>query len=394
MHQSDQPVRLLQRRRQPILLVVTSFFWFAMYTYPTFLTPYLTELGASLTMSGLVIGSYGLTQTLVRLPLGILSDRLRNKRVFIMIGMAFSLVSALGLFLVRNVYLILIFRAMTGLSAATWVHITTLYLSYQPSGKASRSMGHLNFISNIGSVCAMLAGGFLAQAYGWQAAFLAAVAGAAIGLLLSLMLTESPVTNDAAQSFSIKASFLGGRDRMRFWTAILAWLSQLSTLATMQGVVPQDASLLGADKAQLGLLAAFSVLPRAIASLVGGSLLARYFRLRSLIVIGFVMTGLVACALPLIDYMLLLFFSQIIAGTGVGIQFTLIMSLCTSTIPAERKGSAMGFFQSVYGIGMIVGPVLVGALADIFSLGTGFVIIGVMTLLPAVLAAWSLRTYG
>ena len=394
MHQSDQPVRLLQRRRQPILLVVTSFFWFAMYTYPTFLTPYLTELGASLTMSGLVIGSYGLTQTLVRLPLGILSDRLRNKRVFIMIGMAFSLVSALGLFLVRNVYLILIFRAMTGLSAATWVHITTLYLSYQPSGKASRSMGHLNFISNIGSVCAMLAGGFLAQAYGWQAAFLAAVAGAAIGLLLSLMLTESPVTNDAAQSFSIKASFLVGRDRLLFWTSILALLSQLSTFATMQGFVPQYASLLGADKAQLGLLAAFSVLPRAIASLVGGSLLARYFRLRSLIVIGFVMTGLVACALPLIDNLPLLFFSQIIAGTGVGIQFTLIMSLCTSTIPAERKGSAMGFFQSVYGIGMIVGPVLVGALADIFSLGTGFVIIGVMTLLPAVLAAWSLRTYG
>ena len=42
---------------------------------------------------------------------------------------------------------------------------------------------------------------------------------------------------------------------------------------------------------------------------------------------------------------------------------------------------------------MIIGPILVGALADAFSLGTGFVIIGVMTLLTAGLAAWSLRTY-
>ncbi|NLB43560.1 MAG: MFS transporter [Clostridiaceae bacterium] len=393
MHQTDQPASLLQRHRQGILLVVTSFFWFAMYTYPTFLTPYLTELGASLTLSGLVVGSYGLTQTLVRLPLGILSDRLRNKRVFIIIGMAFSLISALGLYLVRNVALILLFRAMTGLSAATWVHITTLYLTYQPAGKASRAMGNLNFISNIGSVCAMLAGGFLAQAFGWQAAFLAAVAGAAIGLLLSLTLSEEPAKAEPVQAFSLRESFLVGRDRLLFWTSILALLSQLSTFATMQGFVPQYASILGADKAQLGLLSAFSVLPRAIASLIGGSLLARYFRLRSLIVIGFVMTGLVACALPLIDNLLPLLFSQVIAGTGLGIQFSLLMSLCKQTIPAERKGSAMGFFQSVYGIGMIIGPILVGALADAFSLGTGFVIIGVMTLLTAGLAAWSLRTY-
>jgi MFS family permease len=159
----------------------------------------------------------------------------------------------------------------------------------------------------------------------------------------------------------------------------------------MQGFVPQYASILGADKGQLGLLSAFSVLPRALASLIGGSVLARYFRLRSLIVIGFVMTGLVTCVLPLIDSLPWLFASQIIAGTGVGLQFTLIMSLCTQTITLERKASAMGFFQAVYGIGMVIGPVLIGLLADNFGLGFGFVVVGLMTLLTAVLAGFVLK---
>lgn len=51
----------------------------------------------------------------------------------------------------------------------------------------------------------------------------------------------------------------------------------------------------------------------------------------------------------------------------------------------------MGFFQAVYGIGMIIGPVLVGILADIFSLGTGFVIIGILTMMTAVLSWVVLR---
>lgn len=389
MAETNRMMNLLKHRK-PLLLSMTSLFWFAMYTYPSFLTPYLTELGASLTLSGLIVGSYGLTQMLVRLPLGILSDRLRNKRFFIRIGMVFSFISALGLYLFQNVYLILVFRAMTGLAAATWVHISTLYLAYHQPEKASKATGQLNFISNIGSVSAMLIGGFLAQAFGWKFAFLAAVAGAGAGFLMSLSLTEDKIP-PADHSFSLRASLAVGKDRLLFWTSILALLSQLSTFATMQGFVPQYASLLGADRSQLGLLSAFSVLPRAIASLLGGSLLARYFRLRSLIAIGFVMTAAVTCALPLIHTLPLLFLSQIIAGTGVGLQFTLVMSICTQTIPLERKSTAMGFFQAVYGIGMIIGPVLVGILADIFSLGTGFVIIGILTMMTAVLSWVVLR---
>jgi MFS family permease len=393
MNQAKPGGTIRIRHRKPLLMSMTALFWFAMYTYPSLLIPYLDELGASLTLSGIIVGSYGLTQTLVRIPFGILSDRLRNKRLFIMIGMVFSLISALGLFLFENVYLILVFRAMTGLAAATWVHISTLYLTYLPPEKSSHATGHLNFMSNMGSVTAIVLGGFLAQAFGWRYAFLAAAIGAGVGLLVSLTLTEDQIKVSPGNPFSLRDALLIGRDRLLFWTSILALLSQLSTFATMQGFVPQYASILGANQSQIGLIFAFSVLPRAIASLIGGSLLARFFRLRTLIAVGFLMTAGVSCCLPLIHTLPLLFFSQIIAGIGLGLQFTLIMALCTQTIPGEKKASAMGFFQAVYGIGMIIGPVLVGTMADLFSLGTGFIIVGIVTFMTAVLSFFVLKDF-
>ena len=382
----------LRRRRNSILLTMTAFFWFSMYTYPSILTPYLTELGATLTQSGLVIGSYGLTQTLLRLPGGILSDRLRNKRIFVIFGMFVSLISALGLFFFQDLVLILVFRALTGVAAATWVHSSTLYMSYQEAGKAPQAMGILNFINNIGQMAAMLAGSFLAQNFGWRFAFLAGAIGATGGLAISFFITEDRPEPVAADQLVTLRNTIGiGRDRILFWTSVLALLSQVGTFATIQGFVPQYASLLGADKAQLGMLTAFSSLPRAIAGLIGGSLLARYFKLRSLIVIGFALTGTVTCLLPLVHTLPVLFASQFLAGVGIGLQFTLLMSLCTQTIAQNRKASAMGFFQAVYGIGMVIGPVLIGLLADTFGLGTGFVIIGIVTLLTAVLTAFVLK---
>lgn len=383
----------LEQHREPLLLAVTFFFWFALYTYPAILTPYLTELGASLTAAGIVVGSYGLTQTLLRLPAGILSDRWRNKKIFVVAGLFFSLLSALGLYFFSEIWLILLFRAMAGISAATWVHSSTLYLSYFPTEASSRAMGRLSFVNNIGLMSAMLAGSFLAQAAGWPLAFLLAAAVAAVGLLLSLLVRDhQPDRNTPVPT--VRSALTIGRDHTLFWTSILALLSQLVNFATTQGFVPEFASQLGASRGTIGLLSAFALLPRAIAALLGGSLLARWFRLRTLIITGFILTGLFTCLLPLVHSLPLLFIFQFAAGIGSGFQMTLLMSICTRTIPVSQKASAMGFYQAVYGIGMVTGPVLIGGLADAFSLGTGFVIAGLVALATASVAVFVLRRDG
>ena len=46
-------------------------------------------------MVGLVVGSYGLIQMLLRIPLGIWSDRIGKRKVFITIGVLLALGSSL-----------------------------------------------------------------------------------------------------------------------------------------------------------------------------------------------------------------------------------------------------------------------------------------------------------
>ena len=69
-------------------MVVTALFWFSMYTYPMLLSGHVENaLGGTAADAGLVVGSYGLTQMLLRIPVGFLSDRARRRKPFIAAGM-------------------------------------------------------------------------------------------------------------------------------------------------------------------------------------------------------------------------------------------------------------------------------------------------------------------
>ena len=55
-------------------------------------------------------------------------------------------------------------------------------------------------------------------------------------------------------------------------------------------------------------------------------------------------------------------------------------------MPADKRATAMGFFQAIYGLGMFIGPVLMGIIGDYFSLNEGFIVLGVLGACSALLA--------
>jgi len=60
--------------------VIIILFWFSLYIYVPQLSNYAKELGASYRLIGLIGSAYGFSQTILRIPLGILSDKLRNRK--------------------------------------------------------------------------------------------------------------------------------------------------------------------------------------------------------------------------------------------------------------------------------------------------------------------------
>lgn len=115
-----------------LMYFVNAIYWMTVYVYVPQFSDYIKhDLGASATLVGLISGSYGLTQVVLRLPLGIWSDRLRRRKPFILAGIAVGgLSSLLMYFLIQSPAALLFGRLMAGLAACAYVQITILFASY------------------------------------------------------------------------------------------------------------------------------------------------------------------------------------------------------------------------------------------------------------------------
>lgn len=354
--------------------IVTMFFWFAMYTYVPIFAAYVEDLGASHRLAGIIVGSYGFTQMMLRIPVGIISDRLHKRRMFISLGLLFAFLSSAGLSATTAISLILIFRALAGAAAATWVDFTVLYTSYFKHEESVKAIGVLNFFTTIGQMTAMLAGGWVAQNISAKATFsLGALAGL-IGLAASFFIIEK--YEQQAEKITFKSIIDVLKNHTLISVSCLAILSQLITFATVFGFTPVFAKNIGASKVEMGILTVVSSLPTAIASLAAGKYLAKKFGEKTIIITGFILTGIFTLIIPFTKSFHLLLATQVFSGFGRGLSFTLLMGLSIKDVRSDRRATAMGFFQAVYGLGMFLGPVFLGTISDLFSLEQGFIAMG------------------
>ncbi len=99
-------------------------------------------------------------------------------------GMAASILSGVGLALVKTPAGALLFRGLAGVAVSTWVAHTALYSHLFPPGETTEAMGRLSAAQYGSQVAAMLVGGFAAERIGTEAAFLMGAAAALAGLVV------------------------------------------------------------------------------------------------------------------------------------------------------------------------------------------------------------------
>lgn len=149
------------RRRQGLLLSVgIALFWGSLYIYYPILAPYAKALGADLAQVGLIVGSYGLTQAILRVPLGLFADWRGVRRPIVVLGCAVSLAGAVGLALARTPWQVFWSRGCTGVAAATWVASSVMLAGYFPPRRAVRATSLAVFLTAAGQVFGTSAGGF------------------------------------------------------------------------------------------------------------------------------------------------------------------------------------------------------------------------------------------
>jgi MFS family permease len=370
-----------KNHRKTLFCIVTSLYWFSLYSYVPILSPFAKSLDASEKMIGLIVGSYGFTQMVLRIPLGILSDTIKKRKIFVTLGIIFAGISSFGIWLVPNISSLLIFRGLSGVAASTWVSYTVLFTSYYEKEDTTKAIGIINSFNSLGQILAMLTGGLIAQVYGQRFTFLLAAAAAFLGTVLSFGVIENRDIDKKPMKLKDIPNI--ATDRNLMVVSGLAILSQLLAFATLFGFTPIIAQNLGANNFQLFMLSMLSILPVIIVSPLSGTFFTKKIGSKNTITLGFIISALACACIPYLNNLHTLYITQIIGGFGRGLVFPLLMGLSIRNIDINKRSTAMGFFQAIYGIGMFIGPVMVGFIGDNLGLTFGFLIAGFIGLLGA-----------
>jgi MFS family permease len=371
-----------------LILFSTIFYWSALYIYVPTLSPYAKELGGSLTIIGLVISSYGLTQLLFRFPIGIWSDNTGQRKPFVVSGFLFALVSCIGLALSPNPWILMIFRGLSGVSASMWVAYTVMYSGYFHDAQSTRSMSLITFFTGFSQMLSTYVGGNLAEKYGWLMPFYWGAGLSLLGALTILPVSENKLKKRS--NFSIKRLLAVASRKRLLIVSIITALSQFSVFVTVYGFLPIYATDIGASKSQLGTLMFVIHLTQTLSMYLAGTYVAPRFGYKITVCFSYVCIAFVTIITPYIHSIHPLIIASGLGSFGRGFAYPILMGLAIQGVPAEDKATAMGFYQAVYAIGMFLGPATGGFIGDAFGLKGVFFCASIIYVAASVMSAFML----
>lgn len=372
-------------KKRLAFLALTFLYWAGLYTYVPILTSYSNSLGASMVMIGSIGGAYGLLQMVLRIPIGILSDRLHKRKIFIQIGMLFIALSGLTFLLATTPAGLWAGRALSGVAASFWAIITVTYTTMYSEGETNKAIGLLTAMTFSGQMVATLAGGWISDLTSQLGPFWLTLFIGVIGFFLSFMIRDTTTTSRPISLLDIATLF---KHRFIWLYSILGIVVQFVSYGTAYVFTPWVAEELGAGDIELGILIFIYTLPSIAAAIFSGSRLTRRIGWKRVLAFSFLLTGLSCLPVPYAGSLGVLYACQFLSGIGRGIGFSGLLSLVVEKASVENKVTAAATYQAIYALGMVMGPMLTGLMGDHFSIQVPYILMALLCLVSAGVARW------
>lgn len=342
------------------------------------------QLGLSETQFGLLIGTPVLTGSLVRVLLGILTDRMGGRIVYVITMLAAALATFLLTF--AQTYEQFLLAALgVGLAGGSFA-VGVAYVSrFYPAGKQGTALGIFG-VGNVGSSVTKFLAPFVMLAWGWQSVALIWAAVLAVMAVVFWFTTEDDpvIVKRRTESYTPK-SLLSEFEPLRnvqVWRFALYYFFAFGAFVALTLWLPRYLiGVYGFDIKTAGMVAAFYSVPASIFRAYGGTLSDR-IGARTVLYWTFGVSLLITAilALPTSDF--------VVAGINgpmpmhfalspwafVGLVFVLgfFMSLGKAAvykhIPAyypQNVGAVGGLVGMIGGLGGFVLPLLFGYLNDV-----------------------------
>ena len=132
---------------------------------------------------------------------------------------------------------------------------------------------------------------------------------------------------------------------------------------------PVYAEEMGASYVQLGLMGAYHAVGYTVITLVTGLLMDRFARARSLALIAY-STNEWMIVVPLALYWL-----------SNGFLEPILLNWIAMNSPLESRSFTMGIYETVFGLGMIVGPMVAGLVTNSYPVSVVYILLTVASML-------------
>lgn len=353
--------------------------------------PILTLYGQSLTgattvLLGIALGIYGITQAMLQIPLGMLSDRVGRKPV-IAAGLLIFIVGSVIAALSEHVLGVVIGRALQGAGAISSV-ILALLADYTRPEERTKAMAIVGAIIGGSFVLAVIVGPVIASAFGLSGVFWATSLMALAGLIIVYWL---PVPPPAAvhEERRWQGSQLGRVVRDRTLVPLNIGVFVLHLTMTMMFVgLPVVLVQQGIPGDQLGWVYA-PVMVLSFLGMVPMIALAerrRAHRIFLTLAGGFIVAAMAVLGLSAVAWLSIalvwLFF--------VGFNFieASLPSLISRRAPADARGTAMGVFSTGQFLGAALGGLCGGWAYQQWGMN-GIAVIGIAVMLIWMVLLWA-----
>ena len=344
------------------------------------LPQYSLTFGVNMTMVGLLITVFGAARIIVDIPAGKLTGRI-GRRPILIVGPLIQAFSSIGCGMAVNYGMLLGFRFMQGIGSALYTTAAMVMLAdVSTPANRGRLMSYYQGSLLLGSGLGPVLGGYIAQYFGLSAPFYAyAVLAFLAALWAYLRLPETRTVSPADPPLAfgsnkpdpppVVSTKKNVGALLRDPNFILISMITFGIFFMRQGALNEILPLLsshrlGLKEGQIGMALTLIAIVQFIAIFPAGRLtdsLGRKAVITPACIIASISLAMMACCY---SYSFLLL-TCVVMGIGIGISGSAPSAYVADIVPRDNYGLAMGTYRAISDFGFVIGPVLMGWLADI-----------------------------
>ncbi|WP_203301757.1 MFS transporter [Marinobacter sediminum] len=341
--------------------------------------------GATPALLGFAIGAYGLSQALLQIPFGMLSDRVGRKRM-IYIGLVLFAAGSLLAASTDSIYVVIAGRILQGAGAIASV-LMALLSDLTREEERTKAMATVGISIGLSFSVSLVLGPLIGSVWGLSGIFYVTAALAAIALVVVHRVVPTPhqhrISADTHPAREMLGKVLSDRRLLRLDFGIFALHLVLTALFLAFPSILQDSLGLASRSHWWFYL---SVMVTSFFAMVPFIIIGEKKRKMKPVLCGAIAllmlatAGLASVAVGLAAAWGLLFFFFM----AFNLLEASLPSLISKEAPAASKGTAMGVYSTSQFMGAFLGGALGGVLLEQFGLN------GVLWFMVAVLGIWFL----